>query len=142
MSDDQITDLSKSERRFLLEELHQAIRETYPELLEKLECQDQGGLADLDAHLDELVSIVRSTTATRIESYLAQILDQICTKCPHQEPSAFCPLRHEGKCLLYTCAGAAVAGLRRGLREIEIERGLLRHSASPAVCPTLSNQGA
>lgn len=119
-----VSDLTAAERRLLLSEVDEALRQECPDVLERFKSVPAGGLADLHSHLGELVPIVRRSTATRIEPYLAQILDDICAGCPYQQPSAFCPLRHGGNCLLYRCAGPIVAAVRRALREIDIERGL------------------
>lgn len=120
-----VTDLTAAEHRLLLSEVHEALRQECPHALERSRFVPKGNLSDLDQHLEELVPIVRRTCATRIEPYLAEILDDICTKCPYQQPSGFCPLRHDGDCILYRCAGTIVAAVRRALREIDIGRGLL-----------------
>lgn len=125
MTIESTSDLKEGERRLILSEIHEALRQSCPHLLERSGCLPQPSLAEVDKHLDELVLIVRRSTATRVEPYLAQILDDICPHCPQQQPIGYCPLRHQGDCILYRCAGAIVAAVRRALREIEIERGLM-----------------
>jgi hypothetical protein len=117
------SDLTVAERRSLLAEVHEALGLEAREVLQKAEAQP-GGLAGLDRHVEELVPIVRRSTATKIEPYLAQIQDDICPHCPQQQPSAFCSMRHEGNCVFYRYAGTIVAAVRRALCEIDIGRGL------------------
>ena len=126
-----ISDLTAAERRLLVSEVREAVGQQCRGVLERSGPLPAGGLADLDKHLDELVPIVRRSTATRIEPYLVQILDDICARCPYQQPSAFCPLRHDGNCMLYRYAGPIVAAVRRALREIDIERELAGKKEQP-----------
>jgi len=126
-----VSDLTAAERRLLLCEVNEALRLECQDFFEHFKSLPQGGQADLEGHVDELVPIVRRSTATRIEPYLAQFLDDICTKCPHQQPSGHCPLRHEGNCIMFRCAGPIVAATRRALREIDIERGLAGRKEHP-----------
>ncbi|HEY8747636.1 MAG TPA: hypothetical protein VIM11_06670 [Tepidisphaeraceae bacterium] len=116
-------DLNEAERRLLLAEVHESLRNDGTDVLLRAKAQP-GGLAQLDHHVNELIPIVRRSTATRLEPYLAQILDDICTRCPLQEPSAFCALRHEGTCIFFKRAGTIVAAVRRALREVDIGREL------------------
>lgn len=125
------SDLTAAEHRLLVGEVNEALRQDCPDVLQRSRFVPKGNLTDLDQHLEELVPIVRRTSATRIEPYLAQILDDICTKCPYQQPSAYCPLRHDGNCLLYRCAGPIVAAVRRALCEIDIGRGLASGKEKP-----------
>ena len=131
MTDTTVSDLTDAERRLLRSEVHEALLQQCPDVLERSTARPAGGLADLDMHLDELVPIVRWSTATRIEPYLAQILDDICAKCPYQQASGYCPPRHEGNCTLYRYAGPIVAAVRRALREIDIERRLAGGKEKP-----------
>lgn len=131
MTANHITDLTAAEHRLLLSEVHEALRQECPDALERSRFVPKGSLADLDQHLEELVPIVRRSSATRIEPYLAQVLDDICAKCPYQQPSAYCPLRHDGDCILYRCAGPIVAAVRRALREIDIGRALTARREQP-----------
>ena len=124
MTESSVCNLTAGERRLLLDEVHEALRHECPGVWDRSESLPQSGLADLDKHVEDLVPIVRRSTATRLEPYLAQILDDICTRCPYQQPSAYCSLRHEGSCMLYRCAGPVIAAVRRALREIEIGREL------------------
>jgi len=117
------SELTAAERRLLLAEVHEALGQEPFEVLQKAEAQP-GGLAVLDRHVEELVPIVRRTSATTLEPYLAQILDEICNHCPQQHPCAFCSLRYEGNCVFYRYAGTIVAAIRRALREIDIGRSL------------------
>ena len=125
------TALTPAERRLLMNEVHEALAEQGRDVLQRSSEQANGGLVDLERHIDQLVSIVRRSSATRIEPYLAQILDHICTKCPYQQPSGHCPLRYAGDCLMYRHAGPIVAAVRRGLREIDIERELAGRKEQP-----------
>ena len=78
-----------------------------------------GPMAEVTRHLDGLVDIVRRTTATRIEPYLAEILDDICTHCEFEQPSQFCARRDEGKCVLFSHTRTIVDAIARALRDTE-----------------------
>jgi hypothetical protein len=103
--------LSRDDRVRIREAIHRALRQKCPDLFESGAADHAGGLEDLDAHLDDLVAIVQGTTATRIEPYLAQILDEICSKCGHQAPSGYCALRQRELCLLYAQAPAIIRAI-------------------------------
>src|SRR5215207_10100514 len=61
-----------------------------------------GGIVEVEKHLDQLIEIVRRTTAAQIEPYLVQILQDICQTCSHQEASGYCSLRGIRQCTVYT----------------------------------------
>ena len=86
----------------------------------------------IECHFDALVNIVRRSTAGGVEPYLAQILDDICTKCPHQSVNGHCPLRRSGECLIYREAGALVSAIGLGLREISDPEYTALHPVPPA----------
>lgn len=58
-------------------------------------------LAEVEKHMDTLVDIVRRSSADQLEPYLAQIQDDICSRCPKQLPSGYCALRSLGECAFY-----------------------------------------
>jgi len=118
--------LSVADKKLVLSEIRGELQRSCPQLLQAVGDNAPGGLAELEANLDKLVAIVRRSDAEHIEPYLAQIHDDICSKCPHQEHSHFCPLRYDDKCVLYVGVGPIVAATRRALREIEIEHELAR----------------
>jgi nucleotide-binding universal stress UspA family protein len=80
-----------------------------------------GGLFELYSHVDELVQIVRRSTAGEIEPYLAEILEDVCSNCTHQDASGYCPLRKAGRCALYAHAGAVIEAVARALGELHDE---------------------
>ena len=84
----------------------------------KGEVRTPDGAAVIETHLDALVDIVRRTTAEAIEPYLAEFLDDICSKCPHQHVSGYCPQRSAGPCVLFRFAEPIVGAVGRALREI------------------------
>jgi hypothetical protein len=72
----------------------------------------------LETHLDALVDIVRRSTAKIIEPYLVQIMDDVCSHCPHQIVSGYCPQRATGPCIVFRFADPIVRGIRRALEEM------------------------
>src|SRR5688500_5005684 len=82
------------------------------------ELRTPGGAAVIETHLDELVNIVRRSTASSIEPYLAQILDDICPNCPHITVSGYCPQRADRPCVLFQHAGPIVRAIGRHLMEL------------------------
>lgn len=82
------------------------------------------GAAVIETHLDELVNIVRRSTAASIEPYLAQIFEDVCAKCPHQAVSGYCPQRADGPCVLFRHAGPIVRAIGRSLLEMSDEEYL------------------
>jgi hypothetical protein len=82
------------------------------------EWRTREGTAVLEAHLDALVDIVRRSTAGAIEPYLAQIHDDVCSKCPYQSVSGYCPQRTIGPCIVYRFAEPVVRAIGDTLREM------------------------
>jgi hypothetical protein len=119
------TPLTPAQRRYLLAEIASVL----PAGSEALPAEDQcgGGLAEMETHLDALVDIVRRSTATTAEPYLAQFFDDICAKCPHQQPSTHCPLRSAGKCRLFSHTAAIVAAVAVALVELDDPQYTQRH---------------
>lgn len=58
-------------------------------------------LEQIERQLPDLLRISRRTSADNIEPYLNQIMEEICSKCPAQQCSGFCPVRNEGGCILF-----------------------------------------
>lgn len=90
------------------------------------ESRSAEGAAVIENHLEELVGIVRRLTAEGVEPYLNQLVDDICSKCPDQTVSGYCPQRAAGPCVLYRFAGPIVAATARALREMGDEEYLAR----------------
>jgi hypothetical protein len=82
------------------------------------------GASVIETHLEEIVGIVRRSTATTVEPYLAQILDEVCSRCPHQTVSGFCPLRADGPCVLFRFAEPIVRAVGRALLDMGDEEYL------------------
>ena len=93
------------------------------------ELRTPAGAAVIETHLDDLVNIVRRSTAATIEPYMAQILDDVCAKCPHQTVSGYCPQRTAGPCVLFRLAGPIVRAIGRTLLEMGDEEYLRQRSA-------------
>jgi hypothetical protein len=113
--------LSPSVRNHVLEAVHRVLWQLEPELFDPHHVEHAGELADLDLHIDELIAIVRRSTAVQIEPYLAQILDDICDKCRHQFPSGYCPLRYRNLCVMYRNAPAIIPAVAAALRQVHDE---------------------
>lgn len=122
-----------SERAQLLtsEQRDRILATVYRELF--LSCPARGGelrtregAAVLETHLDALLEIVRRSTAEAVEPYLSQILDDICSKCPHQTVSGYCPQRTAGPCVVFRFAEPVVRAIGRALREMGDEQYLAR----------------
>jgi hypothetical protein len=83
----------------------------------------------IEEHLDALVEIVRRSTATAVEPYLAQIHEDVCSRCTRQEVCGFCAQRVPGPCAVYRFAGPIVRAVGRALAEMGDEQYLAAHSA-------------
>jgi hypothetical protein len=121
------TPLTPAQRRHILAEIASTLHPPSPALPTQEEVQCACGLAEIETHLDALVDIVRRSTATTTEPYLAQIFDDICNKCPHQQPSTHCPLRLTGKCQLCRQTAAIVAAVAIALVEMDDPEYTQRH---------------
>lgn len=106
------------QRKWVLEAVEAALRAAEPKLFDAPASPD-GPMWVVARHLDALVAIVRRTTTTRIEPYLAEILDDVCTHCERQLPSQFCPLRHENTCALFSHTAVIVQVVAGALKEME-----------------------
>ena len=113
--------LNTAQRQRLLDDLHGTLIRQTPNVAEKLSSQPAGNPAFFDRYLDGLVIIARCSTASQLETYLSQILDQVCSRCPYQQHSGFCALRHAGLCPLFCYAGPVLAALRQTLDDIDSE---------------------
>lgn len=71
---------------------------------------------DLDAHIDELVRIIRENEPVQ---RAARIVKHSCPVCPHQYPARYCPLRPHGGCVLFRCAGPIADAVAGVLHEVE-----------------------
>ena len=111
--------LAPTKRAIVLEAANDALACVRPGCFSEGEWSRPGGVVEVDAHLDRLVEIVRRTTATRIEPFQVQILEDICAKCPHQEPCGYCALRGIHRCVLYEGAEALVEAIAEALMEVD-----------------------
>ena len=89
------------------------------------ELRTREGAGVLETHLDALADIVRRSTAETVEPYLAQILDDVCSKCQHQTVSGYCPQR-AGPCVVFRFAEPVIRAIGRALREMGDEQYLRR----------------
>ncbi len=111
--------INDAQRRRLLDDLHGTLKRATPNVSEKLISQPAGDPAFFDRYLDGLLDIARRSTASQMECYLSQILDKVCSCCPYQQHSGFCPLRGAGVCPLYCYAAPVLAALRKSLEEMD-----------------------
>jgi nucleotide-binding universal stress UspA family protein len=126
--------LETSKRARVIRAIDRALREACPQAFAAGETDRPGGLADLYAHVGALVQIVRRSTTHRLEPYLAEILEDVCANCAHQDASGFCPLRQGGTCVLYANAGVVVEAIAGALREMHDEPYQAVHA--PAEAPS------
>ena len=127
-----------AQRSIVLDAVLDAVARASPGAFSQGQRDRPGGAGEIDKHLDALIDIVRRSTATRIEPYLAQILEDICSKCPHQSPSTHCSLRAAGLCQLYRHAATEVSAIAGALKEIRDPDYYEMHS--PAMTAFLRNQ--
>ena len=110
--------LSPTQRSIVLDAAFDAVSRASPGAFSQGQRDRPGGADEIDKHLDALVAIVRRTTATRIEPFMTQILDDVCSKCPWQASGTHCGLRSARQCLLYRNVGIVVGAIAEALREI------------------------
>ena len=110
---------SREQRAAVFDEILRELAPLCPELFDVRHDLDPGGLVELYGHLDELVEIVRRTTAAaaagRVEPYLMQVREHICSTCPHQLTGGFCPLRFRNTCVLSAHASRIARAIGRAL---------------------------
>lgn len=115
------SDLSREQRAAVFDEILRELGGVCPELFDAKHDLDPGGLVELYGHVDDLVAIVRRTTsaaaAGRMEPYLLQVRERICTKCPHKSSSGFCSLRDRNSCALSAHATRIARAVGRALRQ-------------------------
>jgi len=130
------TTLDAAGRQLVMDSIRHALLVVAPEWTRPDDYDRPGGLHDLEQKLDALIEIARRTHTDRVEPYLGEILDDVCSHCQNQRTSAYCPLRHSGNCVLYACAGPimwAVGGALRRLRDPEyLATHCDTHSCQPA----------
>ena len=129
--------LPPAHRSLVLHSVLDAVAKASPGAFSQGHWERPGGAGEVDKHLDQFVEIVRRTTATRIEPYQVQVLQDICSTCPHQFPSTLCQLRSAGQCLLYQNIAAVVDAIADGLHEIGDARYYELHS--PAMTALMRN---
>src|ERR1044071_2787011 len=98
------TNLDPTQRLEILNAAESALRKACPQAFTPNVINNLGQASMLQRHLDQLIEIVRRTSAQTIEPFLAEMIDDLCSTCAAQEPSAVCPLRLEGKCVLFAHA--------------------------------------
>jgi hypothetical protein len=111
--------LTPEQRQVVLAAVWNALRARDSTLFERGRLKQPGGIVALDENLDVLIDMAREMTADRIEPYLARIIDDICGHCEQQEPSGYCPLRHEDKCALFGQARLILETIDSVLRELK-----------------------
>lgn len=94
--------LTAADRSELLGRIQSAVQTAEPEV--GADAQQAGPISveKLSPHLEDMIHITRRSSADRIEPYLAQMMEDICGRCPAQESSGFCPLRESGGCILFS----------------------------------------
>jgi hypothetical protein len=110
------TKLNSRQAPIIIDAIYEALRPIAPQAFGPTGTPLPGTLDELEELIGPLVEIVRRTTAKRAEPYLAQILDDVCTQCPHQQPCQYCPKRGAGRCLLYRHADVVVNAIAAALR--------------------------
>jgi hypothetical protein len=110
------TSLTPQQRTYVIDAVRRALAESHPEIMH----EGPGGANELAGHVDALVEIVRRTTADRVEPYTAQIMDDVCPHCAHQEKSGYCALRAPGpeQCALSRCTMTIVHAIADALRDM------------------------
>jgi hypothetical protein len=121
------TTLDAAGRALAMDSVRHALLVVAPEWTRPEEYDRPGGLHDLERKLDALIAIARRTRSDRVEPYLAEILDDVCTHCENQRASAYCPMRHSGNCVLYACAGPIMWAIGGALRRLGDPEYLATH---------------
>ena len=111
--------LSLEQRGAVLAEILRELEDVCPELSDIHHERDPGALVELYGHLDELAAIVRRTAADaatdRVEAYLVEVQERICSTCAQEETDDLCLLRLRGICVLSAHAKRIVSAIGRAL---------------------------
>jgi nucleotide-binding universal stress UspA family protein len=109
--------LSPAQRQDILTKVSVAMRSVDGERRAGADAQEPVVLDQVKKHLDCLATIVRRSSADQLEPYLAQIHEDICSRCSHQEVSGYCSLRSHGECPLFRNARPIIEAIARVLNE-------------------------
>ncbi len=114
------TGLSSAQRGKLISDLTEMFQSVDPDVVAKAESANRCGIAEVHAHLEPLVAIVLRTTADQIEPYLYQVMEDICSRCSYCEPSSYCPVRWEGRCVFFQHMMAMVPRVKQSLAKMGV----------------------
>lgn len=114
--------LTDAEKQYVLLRIYSQLGRLSPEVVSPKQAKTDGGLQNLEQHLDEIIDVVHRSSANHIEPYIAQFFDDVCARCPHQEPCGHCPLRSAASCVLFRFPQTIVAAVQDGLRSVEAAR--------------------
>jgi hypothetical protein len=65
-------------------------------------CGLSGRACALEAHFPRIIDAIATLDSTRMDDYVAAIEEQVCKRCPEQDPEGFCARRSHGECALYS----------------------------------------
>jgi hypothetical protein len=120
--------LTPSQRSIVLQHVMDAIAQLESGSQAPPRASRPGGACDVLANLDPLIDIVRHTTATHVEAYQVQILEDVCEQCANQSPLSDCDVRRRDRCLLYANAGILAEAIAKALIEIRDPEYLKTHA--------------
>ena len=97
----------------------------------------QNNLAEPDGeelisrNLGALVTIVRHTRSKRLEPFLFEILENVCSACPQQSTYGECALRDHSQCPFYRSPGAVIRTIATDLWRIHDREYVATHPRGP-----------
>jgi hypothetical protein len=126
------TELTAAQRHAILASIDNALLLRHPESYEKHPAQQPERSREMARYIDDLTDIVRRSTATHVEAYVSQIMDDICPQCPHQEPSGYCRLRNKGGCVLCRFTMTIIEAIADALIKMNDYQYVINHSPKRA----------
>jgi hypothetical protein len=65
-------------------------------------CGLTGRVCGLEAHFPRIIDAIENIDSSRMDDYVAAIEEQVCKRCPEQDPEGVCARRSHGECALYS----------------------------------------
>ena len=64
-------------------------------------CGLAGRVCALESHFPRILEAIGALDSSRMADYVTAIEEQVCRRCPEQDPDGHCARRDHGECALY-----------------------------------------